>query len=123
MVQGQPNKEQVMNMIEQTVEIIGDKWSFLIICEIAFVKSPSRFNEIMKELKPISSRTLSIKLSKLADNGIVEKTVEHASPPYTKYSLTEKGKDAVNVLIAMGEWGFKWLCPDLKQTCGERTGM
>jgi len=123
LVQDHPSKEQVMNMVEQTVAIIGDKWSFLIICEIAFVKSPSRFNEIMKELKPISSRTLSIKLSKLADNGIVEKTVEHASPPYTKYALTEKGKDAVNVLRAMGEWGFKWLCPDLKQTCGESTGM
>ena len=93
MVQNHPNKEQVMKMVEQTVEIIGDKWSFLIIGEIAFVKSPSRFNEIMKELKPISSRTLAIKLAKLSDNGIVEKTVEHASPPYTRYSLTEKGKD------------------------------
>ncbi len=122
MVQDHPNKEQVMNMIEQTVEIIGDKWSFLIICEIAFVKSPSRFNEIMKELKPISSRTLSIKLSKLADNGIVEKTVENASPPYTKYALTEKGKDAVNVLRAMGEWGFKWLYPDLGQNLGQQCG-
>ena len=121
MVQDHPSKEQIMNMVEQTVAIIGDKWSLLIIGEIAFVKSPSRFNEIMKELKPISSRTLSIKLTKLSDYGIVEKTVEHASPPYTQYSLTEKGKDLVIALKAMGEWSFKWLNPDSEQNCRKIT--
>ena len=121
MVQNHLNKEQVMKMVEQTVAIIGDKWSLLIIGQIAFVKSPSRFNEIMKELKPISSRTLSIKLAKLSDHGIVEKTVETASPPYTRYSLTEKGKDLVTALKAMGEWSFKWLIPDLKQNCDQST--
>ena len=110
-----------MNMVEQTVAIIGDKWSLLIIGELAFVKSPSRFNEIMRELKPISSRTLSIKLTKLSDYGIVEKTVEHASPPYSKYSLTEKGIDLVIVLKAMGEWSFKWLYPHSEQNCRKIT--
>ncbi len=109
MVKDHPSKEQIMNMVEQTVAIIGDKWSLLTIGELAFVKSPSRFNELMRELKPISSRTLSIKLTKLSDYGIVEKTVEPASPPYTQYSLTEKGKDLVTALKAMGEWSFKWL--------------
>jgi DNA-binding HxlR family transcriptional regulator len=114
-------KEQVMKMVEQTVAIVGDKWSLLIIGEIAFVKSPSRFNEIMKELKPISSRTLAIKLAKLADNGIIEKTIENASPPYTQYALTEKGKDLLNALKAMGEWSFKWLNPDIKQNFNKST--
>ncbi len=121
MVQDHPSKEQIMNMVEQTVAIIGDKWSLLIIGEIAFVKSPSRFNEIMKELKPISSRTLSIKLTKLSDHGIVEKTVEPASPPYTQYSLTEKGKDLLIALKAMGEWSYKWLNPDVGQNCRKST--
>jgi DNA-binding HxlR family transcriptional regulator len=115
MVQNHPSKEKVMKMVEQTVAIIGDKWSLLIIGQIAFIKSPSRFNEIMKELKPISSRTLAIKLVKLSDHGIIEKTIEPASPPYTQYVLTEKGKDLLTALKAMGEWSFKWLNPDLKQ--------
>jgi len=121
MVQDHPSKEQVMNMVEQTVAIIGDKWSLLIIGELAFVKSPSRFNELMRELKPISSRTLSIKLAKLSDHGVIEKTVEHASPPYTQYFLTEKGKDLLIALKAMGEWSFKWLNPDAGQNCRKRT--
>ena len=112
MVQGR-TKEQKIEMIEKTVAIIGDKWSLLIIGQLAFGKSPSRFNELMRELNPISSRTLSIKLAKLSDNKIVEKTVEGSSPPYTQYALTAKGKDLVDAFRAMGEWSKKWQNPDV----------
>ena len=111
MVQGQ-SKEQKIEMIEKTVAIIGDKWSLLIIGQLAFGKSPSRFNELMRELKPISSRTLSIKLAKLSENKILEKTIEGNSPPYTLYSLTAKGFDLVDAFRAMGEWSKKWQSPD-----------
>jgi len=107
MVQGQ-SKEQKIEMIEKFVAIIGDKWSLLIIGQIAFGKSPSRFNELMRELSPISSRTLSIKLAKLSDNKIVEKSIEGDSPPYTQYTLTAKGIDLVDAFRAMGKWSKKW---------------
>jgi len=109
------SKEQKIKMIEKTIAIIGDKWSLLIIGQLAFGKSPSRFNELMRELKPISSRTLSIKLAKLSDNKIVEKTIEGNSPPYTQYTLTAKGKDLVDAFRAMGEWSKKWQIPDTSQ--------
>jgi len=99
-------------LLEKTIAIIGDKWSLLIIGQLAFGKNPSRFNELMRELKPISSRTLSIKLSKLSDNKIVEKTIEGHSPPYTQYLLTAKGADLVDAFRAMGEWSKKWQNPD-----------
>jgi len=105
------SKEQKIEMIEKTIAIIGDKWSLLIIGQLALVKSPSRFNELMRELKPISSRTLSIKLAKLSENKIVEKTIEGDSPPYTQYAITEKGKDLVDAFRAMGEWSKKWQSP------------
>ena len=112
MVQGRPSKEQKMKMIEKTVAIIGDKWSLLIIGQLAFVKSPSRFNELMRALNPISSRTLSIKLANLSDNKVVEKTVVGDSPPYTGYSLTAKGIDLVDAFRAMAEWSKKWQSSD-----------
>jgi len=107
MVEGR-SKEEKIAMIEKTVAIIGDKWSLLIIGQLAFGKSPARFNELMRELDPISSRTLSIKLAKLADNKIVEKTIEGDSPPHTQYTLTAKGVDLVRAFRAMGEWSKKW---------------
>jgi len=80
----------------------------LILGQLAFGKSPSRFNELMRELNPISSRTLSIKLAKLSDHKIVEKTIQGDAPPYTQYALTAKGTDLVDAFRAMGEWSKKW---------------
>lgn len=95
-------------LVERTVAIIGDKWSLLIIGALSFGKSSSRFNELMRELNPISSRTLSSKLAKLSENGMIQKTFESASPPYTRYSLTEKGIDLVFAFRAMADWSLKW---------------
>jgi DNA-binding HxlR family transcriptional regulator len=108
MVQGRKGKEQKMEMIEKTVAIIGDKWSLLIIGQLAFGKSPSRFNELMRALKPISSRTLSIKLANLSEQAVLEKTIEGGSPPYTQYTLTAKGLDLVDAFRAMAQWSKKW---------------
>jgi DNA-binding HxlR family transcriptional regulator len=113
MVQRRKSKEQKMEMIEKTVAIIGDKWSLLIIGQLAFGKSPSRFNELMRVLKPISSRTLSIKLANLSDNKIVEKTIQGDSPPYTQYALTAKGRDLVDAYRALAQWSKKWQSQDV----------
>ena len=107
MVEGRSKQEKI-EMIEKTVAIIGDKWSLLIIGQLAFGKNPSRFNELMRELNPISSRTLAAKLAKLVDSKIIEKTVEGDSPPHTQYLLTAKGMDLVDAFRAMGEWSKKW---------------
>ena len=112
MVQNQ-SREQKIEMIERTVAIIGDKWSLLIIGQLAFGKSPSRFNELMRELNPISSRTLSSKLVKLSESRIVERTMESGSPPYTQYALTAKGMDLVGAFRALGEWSKKWQGPEV----------
>lgn len=112
MVEERPSKEEIFTRVEKTVSIIGDKWSLLIIGQLAFGKSPGRFNELMRELSPISSRTLAIKLAKLVDNAIIEKTIEGNSPPYTQYTLTEKGKDLVVAFKAMAEWSLKWQSHD-----------
>jgi DNA-binding HxlR family transcriptional regulator len=105
------SKEQAKLLVERTVAIIGDKWSLLIIGELGFGKSSGRFNEMLRELSPISSRTLSVKLAKLCENGIISKKIEYASPPYTRYSLTEKGVDLVYAFRAMADWNLKW-CHD-----------
>jgi DNA-binding HxlR family transcriptional regulator len=106
-------KEEAISYAEQFVSIMGDKWSLLLIAQLAFGKSPSRFNELMRVLSPISSRTLSIKLTNLTERGIIKKEIENASPPFTLYSLTEMGVDLVFAFKAMADWSLKWLKPNL----------
>jgi len=102
------NKETKKQLVDLTVAIVGDKWSLHVLGNLAFEESPLRFNQLMEKLRPISSRTLSSKLAKLVEHGIVKKEIENASPPYNKYSLTEKGVDLVKALDAMAEWSMKW---------------
>jgi DNA-binding HxlR family transcriptional regulator len=87
---------------------MGDKWGLLLIGVLYSEKTPARFNELMRKLNPISSRTLSIKLTKLRKHGIVQKVSAKSSPHSTHYSLTEKGNDFVSALKAMTDWSLKW---------------
>ena len=105
------NKETKKQLVDQTVAIVGDKWSLHLLGNLAFEESPLRFNQLMAKLRPISSRTLSSKLAKLVEHGIVRKEIMNASPPHTKYSLSEKGEDLVRALDAMAEWNMKWYGP------------
>ena len=49
------------------------------------MKGPLRYNELCESLEGISTRTLSLKLDRLEDEGIIAKKA-----PY--YSVTAKGK-------------------------------
>jgi len=94
--------------IEKTVTLIGNKWSIIIIKELYLGKKPYRFNELLKTLPPISSRTLSLKLKDLVKYEILKKKVVSFTPPAVEYSLTAKGKDLSLVIRSMGEWSEKW---------------
>jgi DNA-binding HxlR family transcriptional regulator len=74
-----------------------------------FKKKPIRFNEFMKSIKPISSKTLSSKLKELADFGVIKKEVlTDQTPVLVLYSLTEKGQQLTPILDTIAQWNLKW---------------
>ena len=91
--------------VKKTATLIGSRWSFLIVKEL-YSGNPVRYNEFLHALKPISSRSLSLKLKELLEHGIIEKNVVSASPPYVEYNLTEKGKEFAQLLITMAKWSI-----------------
>jgi len=100
--------ENIPCPVEKTVKLIGSKWSILIIRDLNIGKKPIRFNELLKKLKPISSRTLSLKLKELTKYEVVKKNIVSFTPPAVEYSLTEKGEDLSKVIRSMAEWSLKW---------------
>ena len=86
--------------------IIGDRWSPLILREMALVGS-TRFNEIERGLPGISRSLLHGRLRHLERKGMIERrpsTAGHGS----EYHLTQAGKEIAPVLMAMGEWAVRW---------------
>ena len=75
----------------QIARTVFSKWSIDILAFL-FTGRVARFQEIKKAPGPISSRVLSLKLSRLEHLGLVERTVFDTRPPRVQYALTPRGR-------------------------------
>src|SRR6056297_2599720 len=97
--------------IKQTLDIIGDKYSALMIRQLN--EGPKRFKDFESNIEGISPRTLSMRLSMLEEKGIISKDTCPDSPGRCQYELTNAGKELDSVVHAMAQWGTKYM--DLEQ--------
>jgi DNA-binding HxlR family transcriptional regulator len=97
------SKKIVHSPIENTLQVIGSKWTVLVLREL--FGGTKRFGEIEKLLSGISPRTLSLRLASLEEFGIVERKVYPEVPPRVEYKLSALGKSLEPVLKAMNTWG------------------
>jgi DNA-binding HxlR family transcriptional regulator len=104
--------ESKSGCIASAMEIIGNKWTALIIRDLT--SGPARFHELEKSVDGgINPRTLSKRLDDLEENGIVTKKVFAEVPPHIEYSLTKKGSDLLPILQQMANWGERYNSKDL----------
>ena len=94
--------------IARTAEIISGKWTLLIIRDLA--SGVKRFNQLERSLHGISPKTLSERLRSLEEEGVIARQTFAEVPPRVEYSLTEKGRDLVDVIESMRSYGKRWLC-------------
>ena len=98
-----PKLEPKIGCIAATMEIIGNKWTALILRDL--YSGSKRFGELEKSVGSINPRTLSQRLDDLETHGIVNKKSFAEVPPRVEYTLTKKGMDLVPVLEQMAAWG------------------
>ena len=99
---------EIICPVARTAEIISGKWTLLIIRDLA--SGVKRFNQLERSLHGISPKTLSERLRSLEEDGIVRRQTFAEVPPRVEYTLTEKGKDLVQVIESMRTYGKQWLC-------------
>ncbi len=92
--------------ISHVLDIIGESWSLLIIREAFF--GVRRFEEFQSELG-IARNILTSRLKKLCVNEILERVPIKEGARRHEYILTHKGKELMPVLIALTQWGDKWV--------------
>src|SRR6478752_8226256 len=100
-----PILEPKVGCIASAMEIIGSKWTALILRDL--FSGPKRFCELEKSVGSINPRTLSQRLDDLESHGIITKQSFAEVPPRTEYTLTEKGQELFPVLQQMAAWGAK----------------
>ena len=67
-----------------------------------------RFEEFQSQLG-IARNILTARLKKLCENGILERVPIKEGAKRHEYNLTAKGKELMPVLIALTQWGDKWI--------------
>ncbi|MCA9599839.1 MAG: helix-turn-helix transcriptional regulator [Myxococcales bacterium] len=92
--------------VAQSLEIIGDWWTLLIIRD-AFL-GVRRFRDFAERLG-ISKNILSRRLAHLVDHGVLERVDVGRHGEHYEYALTTKGKDLFTVLTALRQWGDRWV--------------
>ncbi len=90
--------------IALSAEEIVDGWTIFILREA--VKGALTFNTLIEKL-PIAPTTLTRRLKSLVDKGFFVKTQYQANPVRHHYELTDKSRDLLPILIALGEWGHR----------------
>lgn len=91
--------------IAKTLDVIGSKWTFLIIRDLLIEKT-LRFSELQKSMEGISPKTLSLRLRELEEHGLLERKVYPEVPPRVEYTLTEKGRLLEGVFIELKRFGL-----------------
>jgi len=95
--------------VAQCLEVVGEWWSLLIVRD-AFL-GVRRFDDLQARLG-ISRNILNQRLTRLVDNGVLERVPYQEHPPRSEYRLTEKGRDLWHVVTAMRQWGDRWAAPE-----------
>jgi DNA-binding HxlR family transcriptional regulator len=88
--------------IAQTLNIIGDKWTLLILRQI--MMGQDTYSKMQQKLEGIPSNLLSNRLKCLEDDGLITSNLYQAHPPRYRYVLTDSGKDLSDVFNSIILW-------------------
>jgi DNA-binding HxlR family transcriptional regulator len=98
--------------IAKASEIIGEKWTILIIREL--LMGASRFNELQRGLSLISPTILTKRLNSLVEHGLVIKKKISGQQGH-EYFATESCKELLPVIKSLGDWGMRWARTNMNQ--------
>lgn len=89
--------------ILRATNIIGDQWSLLILREF-FLEGRRRFSDL-EDMLALSPNTLSARLRRLEDAGLLKREIYSRRPLRAEYDLTDRGRALAPVMDALYDWG------------------
>lgn len=104
------NKEIFYNPVDFVLKKLGGTWKIPVLWRLR--KKTWRYTELQKDIEHISQKMLSQTLKQLEAEGFVQKKTYAEVPPRTEYSLTEKGRRAVEVIEYLRNYGLDLMKED-----------
>ena len=94
--------------ISSTLDVVGDKWSLLIIRDM-LISHKKTFKEISDSEERIAPSILSARLKLLESIHLIFKTKTSENKKENIYLLTDKGVELTPIIIELTLWGDKWM--------------
>lgn len=91
-----------------TLELVGERWTLLVIRD-AFM-GVRRFEDFQRR-SGVARNVLAARLNLLVDEGILRKEPYQEHPVRHEYRLTQKGRDLWPVMVALLQWGDRYIYP------------
>jgi DNA-binding HxlR family transcriptional regulator len=91
--------------VAQALEVIGERWSLLIVREL--MCGNYRFNELLYGLPLISRSLLAQRLKTLEEASVIERKQRENGKTH-EYQLTPAGRELRAVVDGLGQWGKRW---------------
>ena len=88
-----------------TLDILGDKWTLLIVRDLHLGRS--LFRDFQASPERIASNILANRLARLVEHGLVETFPSERKAGTDAYRLTDKGKQLKPLLDVIVDWGLK----------------
>ena len=92
--------------VARALDLLGEWWTILIVRE-AFAGT-RRFEDFQQRLG-IARNILTSRLRRLTDQGVLERVAAQEGGRRKVYRLTRKGRDLLPVLVALMQWGDRWI--------------
>uniref|UniRef100_A0A7C5QJK5 Transcriptional regulator n=1 Tax=Caldiarchaeum subterraneum TaxID=311458 RepID=A0A7C5QJK5_CALS0 len=99
-------ERQICPMVA-AAKILGSMWSLVVISYLT--TGPKGFNELLRLIPSLNSKTLSRTLKALQSRGLVKRNVVSLQPFAVSYSLTPMAEDLKPLLEGLRRWSVKWL--------------
>ena len=90
--------------ISCSLDLLGDKWSLLVVRDMVFVQK-RHFKDFLKSDEKIATNILTSRLARLEALGIISKQTDPGSKRQVIYSLTTKGMALIPLLVELVCWG------------------
>jgi len=91
--------------IRDVLTRVGDKWSVLVIVELA--SGVRRFRELQRGIDGISQRMLTLTVRRLERDGLVTRTVYPTVPAQVTYELTALGSSLTHLVKQLADWSLE----------------
>ena len=89
--------------IANTLDLVGDKWSLLVIRDL--LRGKRTYGELAESPERIPTNILADRLKRMEEAGIIASTPYQQRPVRYAYALTAKGTALGDVLLALVRWG------------------